>query len=353
MQVVMLVISNLAMIPSLFLCHKVECWILLVVLSASMTSSMLYHICDTEVYCAGVAFDTWQVVDNLFCILSITSLILYYAPVSSTWFSTVVFVFMAMLVSPVSSAPTNPMNGIGGALLAIAIVGLQWAKYIYWNKDSPVDVDVFDQIRNDDEDNNDYGNDYNPSDSKKQLKTKFGNYVAVQPDDEEGAAGADTDEEISNLIAFSHKDSEIGASTTGSPTRGRSRDRQELELTNVRSSPSQVSRRTAVGNSSVGVNENPGIRTGSSSEDSISAHSASVMSSWVSVGTILRICMQCRRSRPTIGAVLVTVGIASFANQNKDNYWLLHSMWHICMMLGGYIMLLSRNSVMSSLQRKR
>ena len=98
-----LVLSNLAMGPAVVLCfvrggrgHKEGVHvggsgsdgsgILLVVgtvLCMSATSSMFYHLCDVDAVCVGgLSFESWQIFDVLFSIVSMVFVILYYSPIS-------------------------------------------------------------------------------------------------------------------------------------------------------------------------------------------------------------------------------------------------------------------------------
>ena len=61
-QIVMLVTSNLSMLPSIIFCYQIGFYYLSVLLSSSAIASGFYHLCDMDVYCiAGFSFHSLQV----------------------------------------------------------------------------------------------------------------------------------------------------------------------------------------------------------------------------------------------------------------------------------------------------
>lgn len=62
LQMLLLVLSNLAMLPAVLACRANAYYFLATLLSVSATASGVYHLCDSDVYCLlGLPFYSLQV----------------------------------------------------------------------------------------------------------------------------------------------------------------------------------------------------------------------------------------------------------------------------------------------------
>eukprot|EP01033_Poteriospumella_lacustris_P009453 gene9453-6776_t len=105
-QVIVLVVTNAAMWPAIALSLQHELHLITVGLSASSLSSAVYHLCDTEVYClAGVSFEAWHVLDVLFSVAMIATVVLFLAPISRSLHAA-----YSVAVLSVILAPTAPLS---------------------------------------------------------------------------------------------------------------------------------------------------------------------------------------------------------------------------------------------------
>lgn len=92
-QVILLVSSNFAMIPVIILCIKNNLFFLASTFTLSSFASLIYHLCDTDVYCvADFSFFSLHIIDILFSILSICSIILFHTPWSASVHSTIILI---------------------------------------------------------------------------------------------------------------------------------------------------------------------------------------------------------------------------------------------------------------------
>lgn len=70
LKILLLVLSNAAMLPAVLLCVRKHYAFVAALLGMSAASSAVYHLCDTDVYCiAGLSFYSLQVLRPLDCIL--------------------------------------------------------------------------------------------------------------------------------------------------------------------------------------------------------------------------------------------------------------------------------------------
>lgn len=75
-EIVLLVSSNLSMLPSVLLCFSIGFYYLSVLLASSAIASGFYHLCDLDVYCmADFSFHSLQVIYICLIILYIVSLL--------------------------------------------------------------------------------------------------------------------------------------------------------------------------------------------------------------------------------------------------------------------------------------
>lgn len=132
LQVVSLVLSNFAMIPAIILAFSFQFYFVAMGLSVSSFGSAIYHLCDTDAYCAfGLSFQSLQVLDILFCTSMIAIILLLYAPITKDIHSTISIAVIGLLVSPITSNPTNAMNVILTISSSIFVVALIWLYRYY------------------------------------------------------------------------------------------------------------------------------------------------------------------------------------------------------------------------------
>lgn len=127
-QVIVLVLTNSMMLPVVILAVHHRLYLLTVGLAASALSSAVYHLCDMEVYClAGLSFASLHVLDVLFSVAMIASIVLFLAPMPRSVHSAVCLGVLSLLVAPVMNDPTNALV----LILTIALSGI--AVVVRWS----------------------------------------------------------------------------------------------------------------------------------------------------------------------------------------------------------------------------
>ena len=126
-QISCLVLSNLAMLPGILFAYFHHMPLFSILLSSSATSSALYHLCDTDVWCmGGLSFKSLQIYDILFSTVSVASVIMHHSPWSSDTHSALVICIFSILISPISNDPTDPFNIIIALTFSIIVCILAW-----------------------------------------------------------------------------------------------------------------------------------------------------------------------------------------------------------------------------------
>ena len=136
-QIVLLTISNMAMIPAIIYCACNHLPFIGSILTSSAVASTFYHLCDTDVYCTfDMSFDSLHIFDVLFSLISIAAVTLSYGAwdVHSDLYCSIVMMFTGVLISPVSTNPTAPSIIIGTIVFSITITVVSWIITLYYYK---------------------------------------------------------------------------------------------------------------------------------------------------------------------------------------------------------------------------
>lgn len=130
-QVSCLALSNLAMLPGILFSYFHNMALFSILLTSSATSSALYHLCDTDVYCiGGLSFKSLQITDILFSTVCVATIIMHHSPLSGNTLSALVICIISLLILPISDDPTNPQNIFIAILLSITMCILGWLSAI-------------------------------------------------------------------------------------------------------------------------------------------------------------------------------------------------------------------------------
>lgn len=292
-QVSCLTLSNLAMLPGILLAYFHNMALFSILLTSSATSSALYHLCDTDVYCiGGLSFKSLQIIDILFSTVSVATIIVHHSPVSSNTLAAFVICIISFLILPISDDPTNPQNIFIAILLSITMCILGWLsaiiihRYPYLNKRD-------DTWR------------FNPG-THFSAAAKGYAPVAVKDTDSIEMQLRDSQDLINKI-----NDDEDGFD--------HSSDEQENEL---------------------------------SQEISTSCSTADMNTSTIlSLVDRIRICI---KSIPifrwtALGLVLALSGILCFTYQDRLTYWYMHSLWHVLIMSSVLPLLLGRGMLVNKI----
>lgn len=124
MQVLLLLLTNAAMIPAVVMAYRIGHGIAMMVMVMLLTSSMasaVYHLCDLDLWCVGgVSFTSLQVYDVLFSSLSMSVLIGSLSPWHDDVVSAFTMMMMSVLIVPITydaTAPINVLISLGTAFL--------------------------------------------------------------------------------------------------------------------------------------------------------------------------------------------------------------------------------------------
>lgn len=250
-------------------------------LTSSATSSALYHLCDTDVWCVGgLNFKSLQIYDILFSTVSVAAVILHHSPWSSDSHSALVICVFSVLVSPISNDPTNPKNIILAISFSISVCILAWISAVISHRFP-------------------------------HLSTKDGTWRSNPG---------------INLTAS------LSAATQGYAPVATSNDGDNIEMQHVivDSNPDHCDE--GDNDDENGFNEQNEIENTRSTSD---WNMDTSRISWLEkiVVIIKAIPSALIVSRWTIvGVALALSGIMCFAMQTRMSYWYLHSLWHILVM---------------------
>eukprot|EP01032_Pedospumella_encystans_P019672 gene19672-22372_t len=130
-QALILTLSNLMMVPAVLLSVACELPFVATLLGSSAVASSVYHLCDIDVYClGGLSFHSLQVMDILFSICCIASILLLYAPVSRPCHTALSLFCLALLVPPVADLPTSPVNLALALSFALIVLAVGWGSVL-------------------------------------------------------------------------------------------------------------------------------------------------------------------------------------------------------------------------------
>lgn len=291
-QVVLLVISNFAMLPAVLLSFHHELYVIVVGLITASVSSGVYHLCDMDAIClVNLSFESLHVLDVLFTSGMISMLILYYAPIPPLIHASWSLLTLAILIPPTVNDPTNGAVIAVVIAISIMIVLLIWLVWYYRHcrsRQSKVDQD-------------------GDRDRQKQCWPNTAstsiNYAKVPRNDDEAA-----DLEMTLTPVAVNAQQEVKQQTDDSENHKRHDKHEEQHNNQQQQQNWHLQKQRAMVS-----RPNPMI----------------VKILYYSSDSFLSI-------------FLVIIGLVIFANEGRLDYWYLHSIWHVLMMTAAYFAIRGR-----------
>lgn len=294
-QISCLVLSNLAMLPGILFAYFHNMPLFSILLSSSATSSALYHLCDTDVWCmGGLSFKSLQIYDILFSTVSVAAVIMHHSPWSADTHSALVICIFSILISPISNDPTDPFNIIIALTFSIIVCILAWISSVIVHR-----FPYLGGVKR----NNTWRTNYGMKSS-----TPLSSRIAAATNGYAPVANKDSDSKFTNdnieMKSFNEKDTNsFDDDIIGFDNESESDDSHEIE-----------SSRENLGEWSA-----------------VSMNSATWMEKFTT--TIKSIPATVYLLRWTfLGLLLSLLGIACFALQTRLTYWYMHSLWHLLVM---------------------
>lgn len=295
-QVIVLVVTNAAMWPAIALSLHYELYLITVGLTASSLSSAVYHLCDTEVYClAGVSFEAWHVLDVLFSVAMIATVVLFLAPISRSLHAACSVAVLSLILAPVIDDPTNAAVLGLTVFLSIAATLLLWVTHL-----------------------------------RRLTPPTSSSSSSLLPSSTAAVDGGPSYASVPMFSDESTRSTEDSDDATTTMTMS-SDDRGDIEMEALSSGSS--------GSTSVNPLHRTAADGGSDPIPSMTTATVRLRpeTAPLSVTALLHESLDL-----VIAAGIGTVGLSSYALDNRTNYWYVHSLWHMCMMTAAFFLLRGR-----------
>lgn len=314
-QVLCLVLSNLSMVPAIIFSYFHGMPLFSILLASSATSSALYHLCDTDVWCINqFSFKALQIQDFLFSIVCVSAVIFHHCPLSSNTHSALVICIISILISPVSNDPTNPDNVITAIVLSISICIFAWTTAVLTHR--------FPYLNKND------------------------NTWRLNP-------GIKSPSNIAAKFAAATK----GYAPVSVIERGSRNDIDNIEMKHVSESNDSNNDSIFIDNNDNDSNEDDVFDNNESDGHHEIETSREITNNWttISVDSVRinwfeKIKEFIKSIRWTlVGVALSAAGIVCFSLQTRSNYWMLHSLWHFLVMLSVLPLLYGRGILVNKI----
>lgn len=125
-QVVVLVASNLPVVFGAILAASSNMKVFAMVLTLSAISSSMYHVCDMDFYCFNLGFHALQSFDIMFSTLCVASMILHYSPVNAESHATLMILMIGLLAGPIIENPTALWNILYAIMSSVCLCLCAW-----------------------------------------------------------------------------------------------------------------------------------------------------------------------------------------------------------------------------------
>jgi len=297
--VLILTLSNLAMIPAVLLSVAGQLPFVATVLGLSASASGVYHLCDIDVYCiGGLSFHSLQVMDILFSIGAISCILLMYAPVTRSCHAALSLLCIGLLVPPVADLPTSPANLALSLTFALAVLALGWGLVL-----------------------------------NSSVKRGRGVHIVGGM-----FVNSTTDPFLCDTNTLLGPQNPAVSTTVGRSTEVRN----DVHYASIANSSPDVSIHDGSGGNDVEMVALGGNGADTCSEPVDPADPAGVLGADPPCLTLCAPGVQRAWVLPALGLSVGLAGLMCFALQARESYYILHSMWHVFMMIAAYFLVQGR-----------
>lgn len=288
-EMLLLVLSNSVMIPAVLESVSQTHYQIATCLSASALFSAVYHLCDTDTVCLfTLSFEALHVLDVLFSVVSIASLLLFYAPITREQHASGSLFLLALLLGPIIVDPTNAIVLVIAVVGSIAVTVVLWCYHFRRSTPSSLQIETI-----------------NDSVNRSSL------YTTVPQSDLSLQPG---DIELSSNFGNGDDNAQI------------SEDREVL------SNPLHLARQSLDPRSS-----------GDASRSNSTTSTTTLNQSSSLRARVIEVLSHGREG--VAGGVVGLVGLSCYALDSRTNYWFVHSIWHVAMMVAAYLLLRGRHAL--------
>ena len=234
----------------------------------------------------------YQALDILFCTLCMSTVVLYYAPISKQTHSALVLATVGMLAAPISNDPTNALNIILAIVCSVLLTLLLWLLHTLHAENSTL---------------------------YKWLQSCFGYTVhAALNNNNKGQSRRSK----YTIVAEDSQHGDIELSTTVSP---------------------------------IAETKHGGEVEDSAKSDSPEMRYAEEYSCRRSIASIYSFCLDVPHYLYDLryclsGLILSITGLMCFAVQSRVSYWYVHSLWHVFVMSSSLLLVKGRGDFMEMIE---
>jgi hypothetical protein len=302
------------MIPAIRFALKQELYLIGIGLTFSMLASCIYHLCDTDLFCLmDLSFNSLQVFDILFCNVMIVAILIFYAPIAERTHNNCILILFGLMLSITANNPTNAFNLIFSFSLAIGFLLVTWIYYYCFTAGNDSSRSLFHLMKNrlTLQHRNRKKISVLPNrgnERKSLLSTKSSKHSEFEQIEFSQLNRIDDEQNDNNN---SSKDVEIEV-----PTSPDDRDIEEEEDEQTDKYDYQTRHRRKQNSRNLFF-----VHHGAQNRRIQEAQAKRLCQKIYSVHSMI------------LGAVLGIVGLVFFALQNRTNYWIFHSCWHVCVMV--------------------
>jgi hypothetical protein len=283
----MLVASNLAMLPAMIHSLQRRLSFIFIVFLCTAMGSAIYHLCDTEAICfANWSFDSYHSVDVLMSCTCIVMIFLRYSPLLSHLNHAALTLFaMILLLIPI----INDTFPIGIVIVCSGIITLiHWIIWFYNRHNNPVNTSQQHLINI-------------KSDNEQHMENDN-----IQTTSQDRLLLLSNDLEQSHDSTNSRSEHQNSCNSTNQEQNDILQD-ADLELIHLNATSHPVHTISLSASKQIDNQHNYGFCT-----------------------LIIN---------PLAGALLGIIGISCYVFDDRTNYWYLHSIWHIAMMISAFLFL--------------
>lgn len=126
-----LVLSNLAMAPAIRVSYLHNRPALVAILTLMMFVSMLYHLCDMQIFCIKISFQDIQNFDYLCSCISIGSVLTYYGDTSESFHAALIISFLSLYL-PITMDISNLTTAVITVVISGGVIVVSWRYRRTW-----------------------------------------------------------------------------------------------------------------------------------------------------------------------------------------------------------------------------
>jgi hypothetical protein len=303
------------MIPAIRFAFKQELYLIGIGLTFSMVASCIYHLCDTDLFCLmELSFNSLQVFDILFCNVMVVAILIFYAPIAERTHNNCILILFGLMLSITANNPTNAFNLIFSFSLAIGFLMVTWIYYYCFTSGNDTSRSLFHLMKNrltlQQRNRKKISVIANKGNERKSLlSTNSGNHSNDYEQIELSQLNRIDDEPNDNNDSRREIEIEV-------PTSPESREEEEEEDEETDNYDYQTRNRRKQNTKNLFF-----VLHGAQNRRIQESQAKTVWQKIYGVHSMI------------LGAVLGIVGLVFFALQNRTNYWIFHSCWHVCVMV--------------------